>query len=646
MKADYGFSFVHSGSCFDQSRLQFAADGQTKTGTMDAGFGLQVTSRITEYPELSTRYWETEYANTGSENTGCISRINDASVLIRFKKPYEPPKPGYRRDTFVSVTSFRGSKEGIEEYAVNEREIKIGEKFTYATSGGRSCNLTAPYFCVNLGDSGVVIGLGWTGQWNASFEYTREGILFKYGIEDAAFYLKPGERVTTGSVLLTEYENGRMNGHNLFRRVMKQRSVMGKGKRPPYGRIGAMTWGSTPSSVMIEHVDALKKLDTGVECFFIDSNWFGHESFSAVNEHDSTWYFENGSWNVNPVSHPNGLEDVAKKVHEAGMELLLWFEPERASADSDWAKQHPEYMLSAPPPGNGFQYHEKDRLVNIGIEGAWQMMFDMLCDYIERLDIQCYRQDFNFDPLPFWRAADEPDRYGITEIKYINALYRLWDALLERFPGLYIDNCAAGGRRNDIEMLRRAIPLWRSDLQCAYNADPEFTQAQSTGVTWLMPYSGTGINGPMEDTYEIRSCYGASLSVHTWWWSRECHVEESAGLDNARRLFKEYKLLRPLLCCDFYPLTNYSLSRRDWCVWQFDDPENGAGCVIAFRRSQSNVSRMTFQLNGLSSGDYTFTNLDTHQKQSLRGEDLLRSGLDIHLPEQRSSTIFLYQKNT
>ena len=41
-----------------------------------------------------------------------------------------------------------------------------------------------------------------------------------------------------------------------------------------------------------------------------------------------------------------------------------------------------------------------------------------------------------------------------------------WDELRRRHPGLLIDTCASGGRRNDLETLRRAIPLWRADYRC------------------------------------------------------------------------------------------------------------------------------------------------------------------------------------
>jgi alpha-galactosidase len=35
--------------------------------------------------------------------------------------------------------------------------------------------------------------------------------------------------------------------------------------------------------------------------------------------------------------------------------------------------------------------------------------------------------------------------------------------LLAANPGLFIDNCASGGQRIDLETCARSIPLWRTD---------------------------------------------------------------------------------------------------------------------------------------------------------------------------------------
>ena len=44
--------------------------------------------------------------------------------------------------------------------------------------------------------------------------------------------------------------------------------------------------------------------------------------------------------------------------------------------------------------------------------------------------IDLYRQDYNIDPLPFWRNNDAPDRQGITENKYVVGYLAYWDGLL------------------------------------------------------------------------------------------------------------------------------------------------------------------------------------------------------------------------
>jgi alpha-galactosidase len=99
--------------------------------------------------------------------------------------------------------------------------------------------------------------------------------------------------------------------------------------------------------------------------------------------------------------------------------------------------------------------------------------------------IDVYRQDLNIDPLPFWKGHDAPDRVGITEIRHVTGYLAFWDELQRRHPDLLIDSCASGGRRNDLESLRRAVPLWRSD----YVYEPIGTQGMTYGLSAWLPYT-------------------------------------------------------------------------------------------------------------------------------------------------------------
>jgi alpha-galactosidase len=61
--------------------------------------------------------------------------------------------------------------------------------------------------------------------------------------------------------------------------------------------------------------------------------------------------------------------------------------------------------------------------------------------------------------LPFWQATDEPDRPGMAEVGFVEGLYAMWDELRARHPHLAIDHCASGGRRIDLETVRRSYAL-------------------------------------------------------------------------------------------------------------------------------------------------------------------------------------------
>lgn len=336
----------------------------------------------------------------------------------------------------------------------------------YATVAGRSSETQAPYFNIHKSGTGVIVAVGWTGQWNAELYRTNDEVSVRTKIEDTHFRVLPGEKFRTSSVVILPYQCSVDESQNLWRRLVKDCfSPLGKGERDREAPLCAGLWGGMRSSSMLKTIQAIQENRLPYEYIWIDAGWYGNDVKPTPNEFEGDWPQHTGDWCVSPLCHPNGLQDVSEAIHAAGMKLLLWFEPERVMPSVPLAKEHPEYLLKkVAKDRDGWCY-----TLNLGDEAAWQYCFDLLSGFIERLHIDCYRQDANVGQLDFWRANDGKDRQGITEIKCINGLYRLWDALLERFPHLLIDNCASGGKRLDFEMMKRSIPLWRSDFQCAAN---------------------------------------------------------------------------------------------------------------------------------------------------------------------------------
>jgi alpha-galactosidase len=237
------------------------------------------------------------------------------------------------------------------------------------------------------------------------------------------------------------------------------------------------------------------------------------------------------------------------------------------------------------------------------------------------------------DPLSFWRGNDAADRQGITEIKHLAGYLAYWDELRRRHPNMLIDSCASGGRRNDLETLRRAVPLLRSD----YIIEPVGNQGHTYGIAFWMPYYGTGTGAI--DSYMTRSVMCPHFTACFDMRKQDLNYAE------ARRLLGQWRKFAPCYFGDYYPLTPYSLDSTLWIGWQFDCPERGEGVVQAFRRAASPYESMCVKLHGLDpNAVYTLTNLDVAGTTDISGRELLDHGLSIALKNQPAAAIVTYKK--
>jgi alpha-galactosidase len=317
------------------------------------------------------------------------------------------------------------------------------------------------------------------------------------------------------------------------------------------------------------------------------------------------------------------------------MKFLLWFEPERAIWGTPLTQEHPEWFL-------GTKEKNKSVLFNMGDKAARRWMTDYISGLIEQHGVDCYRQDFNFYCLSYWRDNDAPDRQGMTEIRHVEGLYAYWDELCRRHPGLLIDNCASGGRRLDLEAISRCVPLTRSDHQCAPDNDPIGGQVQIMGLSRWLPLHGTGGSHHPGDTYFARSNYGTSLGMGFGGY-------EYTPLDNVpwewfAKMTTEFLRARPLLLGDFYPLAGSTNDPTAWAAFQSHRDDLQQGLILALRRDESPFRTACFQLEGLDEqATYELEDADTAAKTRHSGRDLA-AGLEMTIEKPHDSRLIFYQR--
>lgn len=611
--------------------------------------GLKVTNIAIKYSDFDAYEWVTWFENTGEKPTGIISQLYDCDTDIPFGHDDFLPRTAYipEAEKDMKIYSPNGSDWVEEEFCCNidvfkenryNNHIYPGEVKSYKNTGGRSSEGKAPYFNIHRQGRGVVFAIGWTGQWNCSIKRSEDSVNIKTKIEDTNFRLLPHEKIRTSSFVIMNYKGDFICSQNKWRRFVKKYfSPIGTGKRDSHLPLCAGIWGGMGSACMLHRIEKIKKNRLPFEYIWIDAGWYGTSKKESPDTFEGDWSDYTGDWRVNESHHPNGLLDVTKALHNAGMKLILWFEPERVIYSTPIVGEHPEYFIGSP--------YENDRnlLLNLGNENAWQYCFDMLSDKIEKLGVDCYRQDFNFSPLAYWRRNDSYDRKGITEIKHIMGLYRLWDALLKKFPKLLIDNCASGGRRLDIEMQKRSVPLWRSDFQCPANYPIEATQSHNINFGLWMPYSGTGSGRDWSDSYRIRSAYAGGLTTNYSFSAKNEYCADETQIEAIRKICEEYRRVREYFYSDIYPLTETVAGDDAWVAVQYNRPEKKDGMVQIFKRSKSPFTNAEFKLSGINEDKmYAFLDADNNSELIISGKKLMN--LKIEIQEKRVAKIYFYRE--
>jgi alpha-galactosidase len=368
-------------------------------------------------------------------------------------------------------------------------------------------------------------------------------------------------------------------------------------------------------------------LDEGIalDYWWMDAGWYPCKG-SWVNT---------GTWEVDRSQFPGGLRAVSDHARKRGVRTIVWFEPERVTSGSWLYENHPEWLLMPPESEDGVRHGSC--LLNLGDPEARHWVTEHIDQLLVSEGIDLYRQDFNLDPLAFWRANDAPDRQGISEIRYVTGYLAFWDELRRRHPDMLIDSCASGGRRNDLETLRRGVPLLRSD----YTFVPYSDQCQTYGLAFWVPYYGTGIlePDPAKIPYYFRSQMCPHLTVG--WDTRRDDLPYAL----IKKLVDQWRGFAHCFLGDYYPLTSYSLEQDVWMAWQFDRPDLDEGIVQVFRREASPYESATFRLRALDpAAEYVVADLDGGQPRQVAGRALLEQGLPVAIGERPKAVVITYRR--
>lgn len=504
------------------------------------------------------------------------------------------------------------------------------------TDTGRPTHVDFPYFNLEYGNGGTFIAVGWPGSWKATFEGKgADKTRVTAGQNYTDMFLEPGDKIRTPLIVMVNYsgrdEDKNMNLWRHWFIDCNMRHPEGKRFEPVFCASSGASGMTTKQFKKL--INTYEENDLKLDYLWIDAGWY----LNAKGE-PCPWT-ETGTLDVDTARFPDRFAEVSELMHSYGGKVMLWFEAEVMRCNKeDFVENMPgfkkEWYLGTAAGGSWLE----GQLFDLGNPECLEWLLNRIYKVIDDGNIDMFRSDFNVNPGPVWRIADDFFKDGYVENRYVQGYLKMWDSLLERYPAMMIDSCASGGGRNDIETLRRSVPLHISDFWDGNDDGFNERQTCMLELSRWFPYFKLEVHSTAPATiYNYRS------SMAPWFILSVDYTNPNSNWTLAKQGETEWRELSKYYYSDFYPLTECDKSPAAWRAWEYYDPGTDSGAIQLFRGPESETSEMTLKLSGLGGGKYRLRNADGSLEKVVSGS-ALKKGYKFSLPEAESSDIIFFEK--
>ncbi len=617
---------------------------------LKAVFRLDGDVRLTVDAFLNTEFGETEYT-VWIENNGTVPS-KEIKEFLTAVIPFEGEDPMLR--------GCLGDHTNL--YADYQTELK-DTVVSFVSSNGRATHIVFPYFDLVHGNGGTLLAIGWAGTWQSEFCNEGSTTVWKAGnCNDFDSVLMPGEKIRSALVVMLPYKGrDRDDATNLWREWfikynMPKADASGNSIQPFSTTCFAADTGLPNSDGSISErfytwkrtLERLVYEDVKPDFRWFDAGWYFDPRGETV---PTDWYGTVGTWELDTVKWPGKtFLESNEACHKEGMKVLVWFEPESVCDVEDLAKNY-GYNPEWADFNRGNRYTN-----NLGNHDCLEWTLGRITKMMGENGVDLFREDNNSNPVKAWTGFDAKEaektglpRKGITENLAIQGHYELWDRIIDfcakNGKCTYIDNCASGGGRNDIESLRRSLPFMRSDADRTTTA---LRLSMTTSYCRWIPFHGANTKESAGEL-EPGMAGGSTFYITRASWLPVYNISEvfthDVELDyvRLRATFGEWKKYNHLLVKDMYPLTPWHRHDDDshWTAIAWHDRVADEAVLQAFRQETCPDPEYTAFLKFLKPDRrYNLTNEDTGEVLTMTGAALASDGIKIALPEPKSSAVW------
>lgn len=382
-------------------------------------------------------------------------------------------------------------------------------------------------------------------------------------------------------------------------------------------------------------IDQLAEM--GAEVFIVDAGWAcppGLETswgdYNSINVPDADRY-------------PNGIGEIVDYCHEKGLKFGLWVDIDCVGRLSANYSEHHEWRAKNVfgERSNVFADYSNPEVA----EWAENDLARIITEY--KLDL--LRIDCNVDYKDYFGVRDTGSgRNECTSIRHFNAIYGIFRRLKERFPNVVFENCAGGGGRTDLGMMKAFNHTWVSDCQCAPHS-----LYITNGMTMALPpervdrlFAGMGCHSFGSFDLQMRNTMLTHMSLNVVApAAASLNPLQMEFVKHSTDIYKEF--IRPILptakMCHHTPDSSEAL-KDGFSALEIYSPDKSKGAAVVFSLPCIKNNTVNIKLKGINPvHNYKVTLDNAGISYFSSGAELCVHGINVNLKSALSSELILFE---
>ena len=377
--------------------------------------------------------------------------------------------------------------------------------------------------------------------------------------------------------------------------------------------------------------------DLGAEVFIVDAGWV------CPPGKQTRWGEYNGINIPDKDRYPDGIGEIVDYCHEKGMKFGLWVDIETLGDLCEARKAHPEWLAD-----NVFGEKAR-RFLDMTNPDAAKWAEDELARIITEYRLDLLRVDYNTDYSEYYNMRDTGCGYPeCLNLRHFNAVYKMYSNLKKRFADVVFENCAGGGGRCDLGIMKSFNHTWVSDCQCA----PDSVYI-TNGMTMALPpervdrlFAGMGCHTYGSLGIQMRNTMLTHMTLNVIApYDAEINEEQADFVRHSVDVYKKH--IRPFLAeSKIYHHTpdTAEAKKNGIMILEIASPDKSRGAATVVSLVNSGEKDVLFKAKGADKSKTYNVILDNNSERFAVSGRALCAGISVYLPASLSSELIIYEE--